>query len=98
MTQPGRRPARDATDSAPLALSAVDVRAGYGRIEVLHGISLEVRSGTSMALLGPNGAGKTTLLNAISGQIPLIGRHGRGIGPSPQEERDRASGACRACA
>jgi branched-chain amino acid transport system ATP-binding protein len=60
-----------ATDSAPLALSAVDVRAGYGRIEVLHGISLQVRSGTSMALLGPNGAGKTTLLNAISGQIPL---------------------------
>ncbi|HSZ36403.1 MAG TPA: ATP-binding cassette domain-containing protein [Acidimicrobiales bacterium] len=57
--------------SAPLALSAVDVRAGYGRIEVLHGISLEVRAGTSMALLGPNGAGKTTLLGAISGQIPL---------------------------
>jgi ABC-type branched-subunit amino acid transport system ATPase component len=60
-----------ATRSAPLALSALDVRAGYGRIEVLHGISLQVRSGTSMALLGPNGAGKTTLLNAISGQIPL---------------------------
>jgi ABC-type branched-subunit amino acid transport system ATPase component len=57
--------------AAPLALSAVGVRAGYGRIEVLHGISLDVRSGTSMALLGPNGAGKTTLLNAISGQIPL---------------------------
>ena len=53
------------------ALELVDVRAGYGRIEVLHGISLDVRSGTSMALLGPNGAGKTTLLNAISGQIPL---------------------------
>jgi branched-chain amino acid transport system ATP-binding protein len=64
-----RRPA--APGSASLALSAVEVRAGYGRIEVLHGISFEVRSGTSMALLGPNGAGKTTLLNAISGQIPL---------------------------
>jgi branched-chain amino acid transport system ATP-binding protein len=64
---------RPAADAAPLALSAVDVRAGYGRIEVLHGISLDVRSGTSMALLGPNGAGKTTLLNAISGQIPLSG-------------------------
>jgi len=60
-----------ATGSSPLALSAVDVRAGYGRIEVLHGVSLDVRSGTSMALLGPNGAGKTTFLNAISGQIPL---------------------------
>ena len=62
-----------APDAATLALSAVDVRAGYGRIEVLHGVSLDVRSGTSMALLGPNGAGKTTLLNAISGQIPLSG-------------------------
>jgi ABC-type branched-subunit amino acid transport system ATPase component len=67
--QAGGQPAE--TDAAPLALSAVDVRAGYGRIEVLHGITLAVRSGTSMALLGPNGAGKTTLLNAISGQIPL---------------------------
>ncbi len=64
------RSGRDGSGSS-LALSAVDVRAGYGRIEVLHGISFEVRSGTSMALLGPNGAGKTTLLNAISGQIPL---------------------------
>jgi branched-chain amino acid transport system ATP-binding protein len=58
--------------STSLALSAVDVRAGYGRIEVLHGISFAVRSGTSMALLGPNGAGKSTLLKAISGQIPLL--------------------------
>jgi branched-chain amino acid transport system ATP-binding protein len=65
-----RRPA--GTDSVPtLALSAVDVRAGYGRIEVLHGISLEVRSGSALALLGPNGAGKTTLLKAISGQLAL---------------------------
>ena len=61
----------DDADAVPPALSVVGVRAGYGRIEVLHGISFEVRSGTAMALLGPNGAGKTTLLNAISGQIPL---------------------------
>jgi branched-chain amino acid transport system ATP-binding protein len=64
-----RRP--EEGEPASPALRAVDVRAGYGRIEVLHGISFEVRSGTSMALLGPNGAGKTTLLGAISGQIPL---------------------------
>ena len=71
--EPDHREGSQATETstAPLALTAVDVRAGYGRIEVLHGISLDVRSGTSMALLGPNGAGKTTLLNAISGQIPL---------------------------
>jgi branched-chain amino acid transport system ATP-binding protein len=87
----------DETDSAPLALSAVDVRAGYGRIEVLHGISFEVRSGTSMALLGPNGAGKTTLLNAISGQIPLsagtVEVGGRRIGRNATERLAR-SGVC----
>ncbi|HEY2214372.1 MAG TPA: ATP-binding cassette domain-containing protein [Acidimicrobiales bacterium] len=54
-----------------IALSARDVRTGYGRIEVLHGISFEVPKGSAMALLGPNGAGKTTLLKAISGQLAL---------------------------
>jgi len=54
-----------------IALSAQGVRAGYGRIEVLHGISFEVPKGSALALLGPNGAGKTTLLKAISGQLAL---------------------------
>ena len=84
-------------DSAPTALRAVDVRAGYGRIEVLHGISFEVRSGTSMALLGPNGAGKTTLLGAISGQIPLSAGTVE-VGGSPLKkyatERLARSGVC----
>ncbi len=64
-------PAGTIRELSPVVLSAVDVRAGYGRIEVLHGVSLEVRKGSALALLGPNGAGKTTLLNAISGQLAL---------------------------
>ena len=47
------------------------VRAGYGRIEVLKGITLAVPEGSVVALLGPNGAGKTTTLRAISGTLPV---------------------------
>ena len=50
--------------------------AGYGRIEVVHGVSLEVPEGDRVGLFGPNGHGKTTLLRAISG---LIERRGGSI-------------------
>ena len=53
------------------ALELVDVHAGYGRIEVLHGLSLTAPAGSVIALLGPNGVGKTTALRAISGTIPV---------------------------
>ncbi len=52
-------------------LELEDVRAGYGRIEVLHGVTLQVPAGSVVALLGPNGVGKTTTLRAISGSIPV---------------------------
>ncbi len=50
-------------------LSIRDLHVSYGKVEVLHGISLEVGEGEIVALLGSNGAGKTTTLRAISGLI-----------------------------
>jgi branched-chain amino acid transport system ATP-binding protein len=45
------------------------VHAAYGRIEVVHGVTLEVPEGGVCALLGPNGAGKSTLLKLLSGRM-----------------------------
>jgi branched-chain amino acid transport system ATP-binding protein len=52
-----------------LDLKVSDLRGGYGRIEVLHSIDLEVGDGEAVALLGANGAGKTTTLRAVSGLL-----------------------------
>ncbi|NML35016.1 ABC transporter ATP-binding protein [Paraburkholderia antibiotica] len=47
------------------------VRAGYGAINVLWDVSLNVARGEVTTIVGPNGAGKTTLLRAIMGLLPL---------------------------
>jgi len=52
-------------------LEVSNLRSAYGRIEVLHGVSLSVRANEVVALIGSNGAGKTTLLRALSGVQPI---------------------------
>jgi len=49
------------------------VRAGYGRIEVLHGLDLTVGEGEIITVIGANGSGKSTLLKAISGVVRISG-------------------------
>ncbi len=48
-------------------LSVEDLNAGYGKMQVLHGINLRVARQQSLCLIGPNGAGKSTVLHAIFG-------------------------------
>jgi ABC-type branched-subunit amino acid transport system ATPase component len=56
-------------------LEASDVVAGYGEVDILHGVSVAVKGGEMVAVIGPNGAGKSTLLKAVFGLLPL--RDGR---------------------
>jgi len=64
---------------APL-LELDGLRAGYGHVEVLHGVSLSVREGGIVAIVGPNGAGKTTLMGAVMGLLPRRGGAVRYLG------------------
>jgi branched-chain amino acid transport system ATP-binding protein len=50
-------------------LNIKHLHAGYGKVEVLHGISIDVAKGQVVTLIGSNGAGKTTTMRAVSGMI-----------------------------
>ena len=54
-------------------LRVVDLVTGYGKKQVVNGVSLEVSRGEIVALIGHNGAGKSTLLKAVFGLIPIWG-------------------------
>lgn len=69
-------------------LQADGVVAGYGEVEILHGVSLVLNEAEIVAVIGPNGAGKSTLLKAVfgllsvrSGRVQLLGREVTNLSP-----------------
>jgi branched-chain amino acid transport system ATP-binding protein len=54
-------------------LTINQLTAGYGKLEVLHGISLTVKPGQFIAILGPNGSGKSTLVKSVFGLTRIFG-------------------------
>ncbi|RIK96535.1 MAG: ABC transporter ATP-binding protein [Proteobacteria bacterium] len=74
-------------------LKVRDLHVAYGRVEVVHGVSLEMTQGALITVIGANGAGKTTLLNAIVGLLPASGTvelAGEAMTARPLESRVRA--------
>ncbi|MFM8864471.1 MAG: ATP-binding cassette domain-containing protein, partial [Limnohabitans sp.] len=71
-------------------LKVTDLRAGYGKAEVLHGLSLQADKGSVVTVIGPNGAGKSTFLGSLMGLLPSRGRiefNGQAIEDLTLEER-----------
>ena len=89
----GAPAAPDETRAAPfLEVSGLD--AGYNRVPVVQGVSVQVGLSEVVLVMGPNGAGKSTLVKAITGELPaLAGRvvlDGRDVTAAREEDRTRA--------
>ena len=56
-----------------MLLQVSDLHAGYGKAEVLRGLSIQAPAGSVITVIGPNGAGKSTLLGALMGLLPSRG-------------------------
>jgi amidase len=63
----------DSFERADVVLQVADLRAGYGRVPVLHGVNLQIHEGEAVGIVGHNGMGKTTLLKVIMGLMPSTG-------------------------
>jgi branched-subunit amino acid ABC-type transport system permease component/ABC-type branched-subunit amino acid transport system ATPase component len=82
--------------AAPTGETVLEVRdlvAGYGDVEVLHGIDLALTAGSVCALVGANGAGKSTLCSVVAGLVPATSGtvllEGHDIGRLPAHQRAR---------
>ena len=58
-------------------LEVDDIHAGYGKMEILRGVSLRVESGHVVSIIGPNGAGKSTVFKTLFGLLPVRQGHVR---------------------
>src|SRR5438445_11225314 len=78
-----RSPPSPQPQRGPDMLNISNLYAAYGKVEVLHGISMDVPKGKVVTLIGSNGAGKTTTMRAVSGMIrPTAGEitlHGKRV-------------------
>ena len=75
-------------------LTVSDLHAGYGKMEILHGVNLSIAAGRSLCMIGPNGAGKSTVLHSIygftriaSGQIRIAGEDVTALSPNQKLRR-----------
>ena len=62
-------------EQSPIVLDVHDLRAGYGAVPVLHGVSFSLHEGEALGIVGHNGMGKSTLLKALMGLLPLTSGH-----------------------